>query len=418
MSRESPCRQPPAWRRAMEMHLSVQKCRRTAFCRIALAAGVLALLLLVCCLSAVAEDAAEKSDRQAYYNSQVESSGADELPGKLPTETRSALSGMGIQGDDFQSIGQLTPQRFFQTVFGLAGTEGKSPLKAAAASIAVMLLCAMIDAMKLTFGERPLGGVVGIVGTLCVSVVIVQPIVEVLVRAAGVIRSACIFSVAAVPVMAGILAALGRPASAASMQLLLTTSGNVLQVLSAQLFAPVLQVLLALSVVSSVSPDVRLDGILKFVSKAVKWLLGLSMTLFSGLLTMRSLVNTGADTLAGRAARFVVSSFVPVVGGALSEAMRTVGGCVEMLRGGVGAFILLALVVLFLPSLLSCLLWMLTLHACAAISGIFALSEMTRLLHACAEVLEILLGILLCSMTVLIVSGVVLMMMGGGSTSA
>ena len=418
MSRESPCRQPPAWRRAMEMHLSVQKCRRTAFCRIALAAGVLVLLLLVCCLSAVAEDAAEKSDRQAYYNSQVESSGADELPGKLPTETRSALSGMGIQGDDFQSIGQLTPQRFFQTVFGLAGTEGKSLLKAAAASIAVMLLCAMIDAMKLTFGERPLGGVVGIVGTLCVSAVIVQPIVEVLVRAAGVIRSACIFSVAAVPVMAGILAALGRPASAASMQLLLTTSGNVLQVLSAQLFAPVLQVLLALSVVSSVSPDVRLDGILKFVSKAVKWLLGLSMTLFSGLLTMRSLVNTGADTLAGRAARFVVSSFVPVVGGALSEAMRTVGGCVEMLRGGVGAFILLALVVLFLPSLLSCLLWMLTLHACAAISGIFALSEMTRLLHACAEVLEILLGILLCSMTVLIVSGVVLMMMGGGSTSA
>lgn len=418
MSRESPCRQPPAWRRAMAMHLPVQKCRRAALCRIALAAGVLVLLLLVCCLSAAAEDAAEKSDRQTYYNSQVESSGANQLPGKLPTETRSALSGMGIQGDDFQSIGQLTPQRFFQTVFGLAGTEGKGPLKAAAASIAVMLLCAMIDAMKLTFGERPLGGVVGIVGTLCVSVVIVQPIVEVLMRAAGVIRSACIFSVAAVPVMAGILAALGRPASAASMQLLLTTSGNVLQVLSAQLFAPVLQVLLALSVVSSVSPDVRLDGILKFVSKAVKWLLGLSMTLFSGLLTMRSLVNTGADTLAGRAARFVVSSFVPVVGGALSEAMRTVGGCVEMLRGGVGAFVLLALVVLFLPSLLSCLLWMLTLHACAAISGIFALSEMTRLLHACAEVLEILLGILLCSMTVLIVSGVVLMMMGGGSTSA
>lgn len=418
MSRESPCRQPPAWRRAMAMHLPVQKCRRAALCRIALAAGVLVLLLLVCCLSAAAEDAAEKSDRQTYYNSQVESSGANQLPGKLPTETRSALSGMGIQGDDFQSIGQLTPQRFFQTVFGLAGTEGKGPLKAAAASIAVMLLCAMIDAMKLTFGERPLGGVVSIVGTLCVSVVIVQPIVEVLMRAAGVIRSACIFSVAAVPVMAGILAALGRPASAASMQLLLTTSGNVLQVLSAQLFAPVLQVLLALSVVSSVSPDVRLDGILKFVSKAVKWLLGLSMTLFSGLLTMRSLVNTGADTLAGRAARFVVSSFVPVVGGALSEAMRTVGGCVEMLRGGVGAFVLLALVVLFLPSLLSCLLWMLTLHVCAAISGIFALSEMTRLLHACAEVLEILLGILLCSMTVLIVSGVVLMMMGGGSTSA
>lgn len=415
--RAAVCRQPPAWRRVMEQHalLRTPRSRRAALRRAAAAILGVLLLLLLCCVPTAAEDTASQVDMQAYYNSQLEASGAGQLPGKLPEETRGALSGLGVAGDDFQTIGELTPQKFFQTVFGIAGTEGKGPLKAAAASIAVMLLCALISAMKMTFGERPLGGVVSVVGTLCVSVVIVEPIVQVLVRATAVIQAACGFSVASVPVMAGILAAMGRPASAASMQLLLTTAGNVLQVLSAHVFTPVMQVLLAMSVVSAVSPDVNLGGILKFVTKAIKWLLGLSMTLFTGLLTMRSLVNAGADTLAGRAARFVVSSFVPVVGHALSDAMRTVGGCVEMLRGGVGAFGLLALVVLFLPSLLGCLLWMLTLHACAAIGEIFSLSEMAHLLHACAQVLETLLAILLCSMTVLIVSGVVLMMMGGGT---
>ena len=130
---------------------------------------------------------------------------------------------------------------------------------------------------------------------------------------------------------------------------------------------------------------------------------------------MRSFVSAGSDTLAGRAAKFVVSSFVPVVGSALSEAMRTVTGCVELLRGGVGAFGLLAILILFLPSLLSVLLWMLALHACSAFAQLFAISELQSLFDACVQVLETLLAVLLCSMTVLVVSGVVLMMMGGNS---
>ncbi|MDD3261483.1 MAG: stage III sporulation protein AE, partial [Oscillospiraceae bacterium] len=244
---------------------------------------------------------------------------------------------------------------------------------------------------------------------------IIEPVVEGLVRAASIIKTACGFTLAAVPVGAAVLAAAGRPASAASMQIMLTTAGNALQVLSACVFAPAMKICLAMAVVSAISPDISLLGIFRFFSKAVKWLLGLSMTLFTGILGMRQLVAGGTDTMTGRAVRFAVSSAVPVVGNSLSDALGAVTGCVQMLRSGVGAFVLLALFALFLPIILSSLLWMLMLQLCAAVSKVFDLREVETLLQACGNVLEILLAVLLCSMTVLIVSCTVMLTMGGAS---
>lgn len=387
-----------------------------AVLRLLTALFLLFIIFLCCSPSCCAADAAlSSSNTQNYYAEQFQKSGADHLPDKLPEETKQQLSRMGVDTGNFQSIGNLTPKAFFSAIFGIAGMEGEGPLKAAGMCLGVILLCALINSMKLSFGNRPLGGVAGVIAALCICIGIIEPIVEVLVRAASVIKTACGFTLAAVPVTAAVLAALGRPASAASMQIMLTTAGNLVQILSACVFAPGMKIYLAMEIASSVSPDVNLDGICKFFGKAVKWLLGLSMTLFTGLLSVRGLVAGGADTLTSRTARFVVSSAVPVVGSALSDALRTVAGCVEMLRSGIGGFALLALLILFLPTILSCLIWMLTLTLCAAVGEVFSLKEVTTLLRSCSSVLEVLLAVLLCSMTVLIISSVVLLMMGGGS---
>ena len=68
-------------------------------------------------------------------------------------------------------------------------------------------------------------------------------------------------------------------------------------------------------------------------------------------------MTSAVDSTGARAARFMVSSFVPVVGGALGEALGTITGCVKMIKSGVTAFGLLAEGALFLPVLLECVLW-------------------------------------------------------------
>ena len=49
------------------------------------------------------------------------------------------------------------------------------------------------------------------------------------------------------------------------------------------------------------------------------------------------------DVTTNKSVKFVVSSFVPIVGTALGEAFGTVHSCAKVLRSGVGAFGILAI---------------------------------------------------------------------------
>ena len=139
------------------------------------------------------------------------------------------------------------------------------------------------------------------------------------------------------------------------------------------------------------------------------------MSVFTGLLTVQSLLGSSVDVSTNRTLRFMVSSFVPVVGSALGEAMGTVQGCIKVLKGGVGAFGVLGVAFLFLPILIECVLWQMTLTVCAGIGEVFDLKEITAILNAASKVMSMLLAILLCTMAMMTISTVVVLMMGGGA---
>ncbi|MCI2206065.1 MAG: hypothetical protein LKK58_05400, partial [Oscillospiraceae bacterium] len=128
------------------------------------------LMLLLFFLNTPQVMAEEKGESisEDLYQEQVEKSGANSLWGDLPDSTKELMNHLGAVNGDFRDIGKITPQEFFSMVFGLTGKEGSTPLKAAASSIAIMVLCAMVSALKLSVGTREIGSAVGVVGALCV----------------------------------------------------------------------------------------------------------------------------------------------------------------------------------------------------------------------------------------------------------
>lgn len=357
--------------------------------------------------------AASKQDN--YYTTQLKESGAADLADKLPNDTRKALENMGIEDTNWKNITSITPNTMFQQILSVVAGKTGGPLRAAVSVIAVMLLCALLNGTKLSFGEKTLGGVIGMVSTLCVSVIVVSPIVSCIANAAAVIKTAAGFLLACVPVLAGIMIVAGQPAAAGSYNLLMMAAGNVISLLSANILVPMMNIFLALSIVSAVSPNINLNGLCEAFSKAAKWIMGFCMTIFTGLLTMHGIVATAMDSTGTRAAKFVVSSFVPVVGNALGEALHTINGCVKMLKSGVSAFGLLAGIFVFLPILVECIVWLITLQVCIGVGDIFGLKEITSLLKASGNVIETLLSIILCCMMILMVSTVIMMIIGGVS---
>jgi len=354
-----------------------------------------------------------QSAAEQIYQEQLRQSGAKELPDSLSPETKKILTELGVEGTDWNSITSISPQNYFQKILKVFSGQAKNPLKVLCGVIAVILLCALLNGVKLSFGDKPMGGIIGMVGTLCICTIVVGPIVSCIQDAADVLNAASGFLLACIPVLTGIMIAAGQPVSAGSYHILMLAAGNVVSVLSSNFFIPMLNIFLALSVVSAVSPGINLSGLCAALNKMVKWIMGLCMTLFTSLITMHSIVASSLDNTGSKAAKFVVSSFVPVVGNALGEALQTVTGCVKLLKSGVSAFGLLAGIFIFLPVVAECLIWILTLNLSAGIGQIFDLSEISSLLKASSDVVSTMLAILLCSMMILIISTVVMLIVGG-----
>lgn len=347
------------------------------------------------------------------YDEQLKNSGAEELFGELPPGAQKSLEDIGVDSPSWEQLNSLSFGAIVSKLMNMFGEQSSAPLAAAGKVLALMLLCALIDGMKLSFGEKPLGGIVGAVGTLCICGVLIYPIVQTIVTSAGIIKTASSFLLLYIPIMAGVMIAAGQAVSGASYYALMMGAGQVVTQIASNIIVPLLNIFLGLSVVSSVSQRINLQGICNLFSKVTKWVLTFVMSVFVSVLTFQTIIGTAADSAGVRAARFAISSFVPVVGGALSDAFLTVQSCVKMLKSGIGIFAVLGSAFIFLPALLECLVWLLTINLCAAAGDVFGPAAPSALLRAAGKVVSTLVAVLLCCMTVFIISTTIILMIGG-----
>ena len=371
------------------------------------------ILLLVLC-SAIPVFAEEEGNKEeSYYWQQYEESGAADLPDQLPDDTRNALEEIGISGADWESIGNLSSDDIFAQIAEMTGEKSEAPLKAAISAIGIILICALLNSLKLSFGSRSMDGIISLVGTLCLCLMVVTPVIACIQSTADVIQGASTFLLACIPVMAGVMVAGGQTVSAGTYSTLMFGACNVISLIASYFIVPVLNIFLAVSISSANAPSLHLSGLCDSFYKVAKWVLGLCMAVFTGVLMIQTIISAAADGSGTKAAKFVLSSFVPVVGSALGEAFTTVQGCIRLLKSGVSAFTLLASAFIFLPVILQNVIWLLALHVCAGIGEIFELREMTTILKAAAKVVSMLLSIILCSIAILMISTVIMITLGG-----
>lgn len=374
-------------------------------------AGILLSLALVCGVPVMGAEVPEETVDELYQE-QLEQSGANEWMDMLPPETQNLLEGLGVYGADWEQS-SVEPEGFFEMTVSLFTGGMAEPLRAAASLIGIMLLCALIGGLRISFGDRQLGSVMAAIGTLCACTVITPPILSCIQQSSELIKGAGAFLLAGVPILAGIMLAAGQAVSASGWTIFLLAAGNAISFLSTVVLMPMMNIFLAFSLVSALSPEIRLDGLCTVFAKTVRWVLVLAVTIFTSLLSAQSIVSAAADGVSAKAAK-MVTGFIPVVGGVLGDAAGTVQGCIKLLRSGVGAFGLVAGLCLFLPVIIRCLLWIFCCTVCSAVGDLIGFSEITGILKAASQLLQTLLAIVVSCGVVLIVAAVFVMQGGSG----
>lgn len=360
------------------------------------------------------EDATEYTT-EGIYNSQYEQSGADDLLRELTPEVKKQLKDIGVTSPSWQELNSMSFFDIFGSIMNTIQQQSVTPLNCVVKIMGVVMLVALINSVKSSLGSSSLTAVLNSVATLTVSIILIQPVCQTIEYSTTIIKLSADFMLIFIPVMAGIMLTMGQSLQAAGSYTMVMGAGTAVSQISNNILVPLLNTFLGISVVSGISQRVNLNGFCELINKVLKWVLTFTMSVFTAILTMQSIISSSADSAGVKATRFAISSFVPLVGGALSEAYQTVRGCMGMLKSGVGVFAILATGTIYLPAIISCLLWLAAINIAIALAGVFDMGDIIKLLKSVTTVINSLIAILLCCMIIFIVSSAIMLMAGGVS---
>jgi stage III sporulation protein AE len=373
----------------------------------------LCLILFLLLSFSLPTHAAETGDFDTA--TQLDALGGDELESKVPDEARELMAEAGVGELSVEALLELSPRDFFRAIWNAFVRQLQAPLRSFAAIAGVLLLCALLGGVGQASWDSALSQVFGAAAVLCVVLSVAKPILDCIVATTQAIRDASLFMVSFVPIFSAALMAAGQPVTGGTYNLFLFSTCQVVSQVVSQTLVPLLSIYLALCIVGAIVPEIHIASATESMKKVISWALGFVFTLFVALLSIQTMVSTGADGVTTRSAKFLISSFVPVVGSALSEAYTAAQGCLRLIKTCVGAYGMVAAVFIFLPVLLQALTWYVVTNLSVVVSDIFGVSAVSAVLKSCATVLGVLIGVILCYGLLMIVSTAVVMAIGMGT---
>jgi len=375
--------------------------------------GVMTVIVLA--FPAYAESPPENPDLLFDIDEQLDALGRDELEAQVPRETRELMRATGTDKLSVGAMLLLSPDAFFKTVAALIREQVLQPVRTLASIVGVIVLCALIGALKTSSGENRISQTFSLVCVLCVLVSVITPVLDCIVATSNSIKDTSLFMLSYIPVFAAALSASGSPITGASYSVFLFTACQVILQLVSATLVPLMGIYLALCIMGSLIPDIDIASATKTIKSIVSWSLGFFVTVFVGILSIQTMVAGSADTVTVRTAKFMLGSFVPVVGSALSDAYNAAQGCFKLLKTTLGAYGVVVAALTFLPVFIQTVIWYMVANLAVIAGDIVGVKSISGMLRSCAATLGILIAIIVSFALLIIVSTTVVMMAGLGS---
>lgn len=338
---------------------------------------------------------------ESTYKGQYDASGAKEIYDLLPEDARKTIDELEIDISNPDWTSKITTEGVFTQIWDFIKQGSKTPLRAGGGMVAVIILLAAVSAFD---WFKTLEGMTSYIFTAICAAGLLFPMFSMIESCSEAVKGIGTLMTGFVPLYAGILTAAGQAATASGMSFLLLAAAGAVGNLSSFVIVPLMSCYLGVAVAATVMPMSGTNRLGEGIKKTAMWILSLALTLFLGLLSIQTAVNKAGDNLGLKAARFMIGSFVPVAGGALSETLTTLIGSVKLLKSSVGMFGVLGIAVTVIPAVLELLIWRIVLFGLDIAAELFGIRAKTDLLRAADSVIAVLIGVMLFTAALFIIS--------------
>ncbi len=356
------------------------------------------LLLLFALNTACCAEEAEETD---YYSSFYQSSGANELKDDLPDNVRKYLNSAGIDASDYNSMLSASPQKIAEMFMDAARGSFDEPIKDMIVIAGLVLLAGI---MKSVAGLENFSATLNIAVGCAVAAGVFASSARVISEGVSAVSMISDFMLALIPVLAGIITACGNPTLALTYNSLVLAAAQTVSQLAENIVIPLCGAFLAFGVSASLSPDLKLTKLSELIKKTAVGTLSFITAAFSALLGLKSLLAGSADGLVSKSVRLALSSAVPIVGGALSDAYSSIVGSIALLKNTVGVFAVLAVLLIALPIVVQLTVRILLLKLLGVLSGSMGDDTTGEVLDTLGSALTVINSVVIFSTALFIIS--------------
>lgn len=296
-----------------------------------------------------------------------------------------------------------------KSILNILGKETLGSIKTIASIMIVIIVHSILKSISDGLENEGISKICYYVQYVLVVTLIMSNFADIITMVKTSVTNLVSFSNTLIPILITLILTTGNIVSANLLQpillFMITFIGNFIL----NIIIPVVLASTALGIVSKISDYVQLDKLSKILKSGVVWALGVVLTLFVTLMSVEGSLSSSVDGVTAKTAKAAVSSFVPVVGKILGDAVDSVIGCTSILKNAVGVIGVIVIVGICITPIIKLVLLMATYYIGSAICEPIADEKIVKLLSQMGDTFKILLAIL-CSLSVMLIIGTTLVM--------
>lgn len=266
-------------------------------------------------------------------------SGLESILNNLNKE-QSEMFGSGTFIEKLQSIlsGEFTDNAgsVWEAILGLIFDELLNFLPLIATIIAVAILSGMIGDLR-GANSKSIADITHFVCYGVIIILVVSACTSILTLTSNTLQGLKNQIDVAFPILLTILTAIGGTSSVSVYQPAVALfSGTIMQIFTLVLM-PLFIFSLVFTVISNLSSSVKLEKFSSFFNSLFKWITGAVFTIFMGFLIIQGITAGSLDTVSIRTAKYAIRSYIPILGGYLSEGFNVIMASSILIKNAIGA---------------------------------------------------------------------------------
>lgn len=233
--------------------------------------------------------------------------------------------------------------------------------------IAIGVISNLLNGIKGKFNEKSTSNLIHLVCFMTVVILTIGMITSLSDVSLNAINSMVTQMNTLFPILLTLMVGIGAAASASVFQPIVAIISTYVADFFTYLVLPLFIFSFVFGIINNISDNIKLDKFNSFISSLFKWCVGIVFTLFFAIFTIQGISAGSFDSLSIRTTKYTIRSYIPVMGGYLSDGMDLILSSSILIKNSIGLVGLFLIITTIISPLLEIVVFSLLLKLTSAI---------------------------------------------------